>query len=112
MFLNRDVSAVYGGIGNWNGTNPTSALYQSGQVASSSGGAFTFSPGLTVTAGTEYVAFLSVYGISSTGETSMPGCIFLSCTTKFGRVCFSGRPCRGSVFSTMVRLLYSPLIRD
>jgi hypothetical protein len=36
------------------------------------GRAFTFSPNVSVTAGHQYVAFLSVDGIVSTGQTDMP----------------------------------------
>jgi len=74
LFLsgNSAVTQLYGGVGDWNGSNPNSFLYTSGNVPGTGGGPFTFSPNISVTAGQQYVAFLSVFGISSAGQSDMP----------------------------------------
>ena len=66
------VTVLYGAVSQWNGSGINSIGWQSSTVSGSGGGAFTFSPDVAVTAGQEYVAFLSVYGISSSGTANMP----------------------------------------
>jgi hypothetical protein len=68
-----------GAVGTWNGGasyglgfGSPSTLYVSAPISSGSGGAFTFAPDVSVTAGDTYVAFLSVYGLNATTTTSMP----------------------------------------
>ena len=80
LSLNGGVGALYGAVGTWNGTaafdlgfgSPTT-LYQSANVASSGAQDFTFAPGVAVTAGQRYVAYLSTYAVEGvTAFTSMP----------------------------------------
>ena len=80
LYLNGGVGALFGGVGTWNGTaghgfgfGSPSNLYQSADVASSSAGAYTFAPNVSVTAGSLYVAYLSAFGVSgANSSTSMP----------------------------------------
>jgi hypothetical protein len=81
LFLNGDVGGdLFGGIGAWNGTaaygfgfGVSSLLFASPQAPSSPGPtAYTYTPGLAVTAGSLYVAFLSVFGTNATTQTTMP----------------------------------------
>jgi hypothetical protein len=58
------VSALYGAVSAWNGSGINSIAWQSSTIPGGSS-SFTFSPTLSVTAGQQYVAFLSVYGLSS-----------------------------------------------
>jgi hypothetical protein len=78
--LDNGVGSLYGGVGTWNGTSsfglgfgsPTN-LYQSANVPSLAGGAYTFTPDVFVTAGQQYVAYLSVFAdTAATGEATMP----------------------------------------
>ena len=82
LYLNSGVGSLEGGVGTWNGTpsfqfgagSPVS-LYESSPVPSSNGSmaAYTFSPNVSVTAGDQYVAFLSVFGDPNANTTtSMP----------------------------------------
>lgn len=80
LYLNGGVGALFGGVGTWNGMStfgigygsPTN-LYQSPNVSSSAAGPYTFNPGISVTAGQLYVAYLSVYDVSeASGLTTMP----------------------------------------
>jgi hypothetical protein len=79
MWLNGGVGEISGSVGTWNGTSghgfdfgsPTN-LFTSAATASGTGGGFTFSPNVSVTAGSLYVAFLSVFGLNLFGSTSMP----------------------------------------
>jgi hypothetical protein len=65
---------LIGGVGLWNGTGVSSVLYVSPWTLSSTTN--TFSPDISVVAGTKYVAFLSVDGVFSTlsesASTFMP----------------------------------------
>jgi hypothetical protein len=77
LFLNSfGVTFLYGGVGTWNGSAETAVLYTSPTVSGLVGlvgnTPFTFAPNISVTAGQEYVAYLSVFGIDSSGQTSMP----------------------------------------
>lgn len=80
LWLNGGVGALHGAVGTWNGT-PTfglgfgeaSNLYTSASVASIGAGSYTFAPGVSVTAGNRYVAYLSVFGEPGAfTNTSMP----------------------------------------
>jgi hypothetical protein len=75
------VAELFGGVGTWNGGpdpnasagSPTN-LYQSANVPSTASiQTFTFTPDVRVTAGEQYVAYLSVYGI--TGDQGHSGMI-------------------------------------
>lgn len=80
LYLNGGVGGLTGAVGTWNGTathgfgfgSPTT-LYQSVVVPSASAGAYTFTPNVAVTAGSRYVAYLSVFGVTQANTaTSMP----------------------------------------
>jgi hypothetical protein len=72
-------AGMVGVLGTWNGTaawdegfgSPTT-LYTSAVVPTSAGGAFTFTPNVQVTAGTRYVAYVTVFGQPGKGATTMP----------------------------------------
>jgi PEP-CTERM motif len=79
LWLNGGVGALFGGVGTWNGPagfatgfgSPTN-LFQSGTVAATTGGAFTFAPNVSVTAGSRYVAYLSTSGVAGAlGSTTL-----------------------------------------
>lgn len=80
LHLGGGVGDIIGAVGTWNGTashgfgfGSDSTLYTSSAVASGAGGAQTFAPGISVTAGNIYVAFLTVFGLVDTGlQTTMP----------------------------------------
>ncbi len=80
LWLNGGVGALHGAVGLWNGTpthgfnfGESTNLYTSASVASTSAGPYTFAPGISVTAGTLYVAYLSVFGeANAVTTTSMP----------------------------------------
>lgn len=80
LSLNGGVGELAGGVGTWNGTpahgfgfgSPTN-LYLSAPVVSAGAGAYTFTPNVAVTAGSLYVAYLTVFGVpGANGVTSMP----------------------------------------
>jgi PEP-CTERM motif len=80
LYLNGGVGALAGGVGTWNGTaaygqgfgSPTN-LYRSANLAALAGGAYTFAPGIAVTAGQRYVAYLTTFGVAgAAGNTTMP----------------------------------------
>ena len=82
MYLDGAIGGtLYGGIGEWNGGSSfnlgggvSNPLYDSAQVAANHGGAYSFAPGINLTGGTVYVAYLSVFGANNSGQgtTSMP----------------------------------------
>jgi hypothetical protein len=80
LWLNGGVGSLEGSVGTWNGgpafsfgNGSPSTLYTSGPQASTGTQSFTFTPNVSVTAGNEYVAFLSVFGDpNATTSTSMP----------------------------------------
>lgn len=79
LYLNGGVGELQGAVGTWNGTashgfgfGSPNTLFTSGVINAVSGGAYTFSTSVSVTAGNLYVAFLSAYGLSATGSTTMP----------------------------------------
>jgi hypothetical protein len=81
LYLNNTVGGnLFGALGAWNGTGAfdlglgvATLLYQSANVASTPGlSPYTFAPGASVTAGQQYVAFLSVFGTNATTSTTMP----------------------------------------
>jgi hypothetical protein len=72
-------AGMVGVLGTWNGTadwdegfGSNSTLYTSPLVSTSGGGAFTFTPDVMVTAGTRYVAYITVFGQQGSGNTGMP----------------------------------------
>jgi len=80
LSLYGGVGALFGGVGTWNGTptfdfgfgSPLS-LYQSPDTLSALAGPYTFNPNVSVTAGQQYVAYLSVFGVAgASGTTLMP----------------------------------------
>jgi hypothetical protein len=69
--LTSSIGNLIGGVGVWNGSGVSSILYTSPVTASALTN--TFAPNISVVAGTEYVAFLSVEGVSgASGTTTMP----------------------------------------
>lgn len=76
LYLNGGVGALFGGVGTWNGTgsfglgfgSPTN-LFESGVVPSSGAGGYTFAPNVSVVAGNQYVAYLSVFGVPGINTT-------------------------------------------
>lgn len=73
LTLNGGVGELFGGVGTWNGTTAAwgdgfgspDNLYQSATIASSGAQGYTFSPNIAVTAGQQYVAYLSVFGTNA-----------------------------------------------
>ncbi|MCZ8088601.1 MAG: VPLPA-CTERM sorting domain-containing protein [Rhodobacteraceae bacterium] len=80
MHLSEGVGEVMGAVGTWNGGaafgfgfGSDTTLFTSAPTSSGTGGALTFTPGVGVTAGSIYVAFLTVFGLTDViGQTSMP----------------------------------------
>ena len=71
LHLNGTVGNLIGGVGVWNGGGVSSVIYTSPQTASATTN--TFAPNISVVSGVEYVAFLSVDGVSgASGTTTMP----------------------------------------
>lgn len=77
LWLFGGVGALHGAVGNWNGTpefgfgfGESSNLYTSAGVASAGPGPCTFTPNVSVIAGNQYVAYLSVYGESGANSTT------------------------------------------
>ena len=78
--LTGGVGDLYAGVDSWNGSaayglgfGSSGSLYQSADTPSSSGGPYTFTPNIAVTAGQQYVAFLSTWGDdSATSQSGMP----------------------------------------
>ncbi len=77
LSLNGGVGALFGGVGTWNGGatwttgfgSPTN-LYKSGNVLSSAASSYTFTPNISVTAGSRYVAYISVFGVPGVNTTT------------------------------------------
>ena len=80
LWLNGGVGSLEGSVGTWNGGSTfdvghgsPSTLYTSAPQASTGAQSFTFTPNVSVTAGDQYVAFLSVFDDpNATAITSMP----------------------------------------
>ena len=79
LSLSGGVGEILGAVGTWNGTpahgfgfGSPATLYTSGITDSGTGGPFTFATAISVVAGDLYVAFLTAYGVASTGTTTMP----------------------------------------
>jgi hypothetical protein len=83
LYLNGGVGELTGNVGTWNGAatfgygyGSPSTLYTSTAVPSTRAQAYTFSPDVSVTAGDQYVLFLSVYGVAGAdSSTSMPSAL-------------------------------------
>lgn len=73
------ITSVYGAVYAWDGSKPTTMLWQSPAV-SAGAGLLDFSPiGVNVTQGQVYVAFLSTYGIANnTGKATVNSCLSYS----------------------------------
>lgn len=79
LWLDGAVANIVGGVGTWNGTaafdfgfGSDATLFSSASTPSVAG-ANTFAPNINVTAGSLYVAFLSVFGLDNVfATTSMP----------------------------------------
>ncbi|TWT34494.1 PEP-CTERM sorting domain-containing protein [Blastopirellula retiformator] len=78
IYLVSGVGELHGAVGEWNGPatfdtgyGESYNLYTSATDDSIVGGAYTFSPNVSVVAGEQYVAYLSVYGDSPTGSTDV-----------------------------------------
>jgi hypothetical protein len=75
------LSSVFGAVYAWNGSTPTTLLWQSSNVSgigAGTGGAgvIDFSPiGVNVTAGQQYVVLLSDFGIAETGQATVGTCL-------------------------------------
>lgn len=82
LYLNGAIGGtLYGGVGVWNcgaayleGCGVSNTLFQSAEVAADHAGGYTFTPGIAVSSGNIYVAYLSVFGADNMGQrfTSMP----------------------------------------
>jgi hypothetical protein len=82
LYLNGAIGGdLFGGVGAWNGTSAfnynfgeSADLYDSAAVAGDHSGAYTFNPNIAVTAGSNYVVFLSVFGQDHSNQftTTMP----------------------------------------
>lgn len=80
LSLDGGVGALVGAVGTWNGTSTFGfgfgspvTLFQSAPVPSLAAGPYTFSPNVAVTAGSVYVAFLTVSGVpGANAGTTMP----------------------------------------
>lgn len=80
LSLNGGVGSLSGGVGTWNGGSTYGAgygsptnLYLSSPVASTVAGVYDFVTNIDVTAGNQYVAYLTTYGNElSTSSTLMP----------------------------------------
>jgi hypothetical protein len=82
------VTSLYAAVYEWNGSNPTSLLWQSPTVSgigsgANGGGVLDFSPtGVNLLAGHTYVALLSTFGIAgNTGSAILGSCFNAGCTT-------------------------------
>jgi hypothetical protein len=73
------ITSVYGAVYAWDGSKPTTKLWQSPAV-SAGAGLLDFSPvAVNVTQGQAYVAFLSTYGIAdNTGTATVNSCLSYS----------------------------------
>jgi hypothetical protein len=73
------IASVYGAVYAWDGSKPTTILWQSPAVVAAAG-LLDFSPiGVNVTQGQAYVAFLSTYGIvNNTGTATVNSCLSFS----------------------------------
>ena len=73
------ITSVYAAVYAWDGSKPTTMLWQS-PVLSGGAGLLDFSPtGVNVTQGQAYVAFLSTYGIANnTGSATVNSCLSFS----------------------------------
>lgn len=76
---NSNITSVYGAVYAWDGSRPTTLLWQSPTV-SGGAGVLDFSPtGVNLTQGQTYVAFLSTYGIANnTGTATVGSCLSFS----------------------------------
>ena len=82
------ITSLYAAVYEWNGSNPTSLLWQSPTVSGIGSGAngsglFDFSPtGVNLLQGHTYVAFLSTFGIAgNSGQATVGTCLsFSQCT--------------------------------
>ena len=78
IYLNDGVGSLVGGVAGWNGTGIgggggiTANLFLSSPQPSTSGGPNTFSPNVNVVAGTEYVAFISLNGVTGATFSEVP----------------------------------------
>jgi hypothetical protein len=80
LWLDSGVGSLYGGVGTWNGGSTFGSgygspvnLFQSAAIGSTGAQAFIFDPDIPVTAGDQYVAYLSVFGVSGVDQqVSMP----------------------------------------
>jgi hypothetical protein len=83
------ITSLYAAVYEWNGSNPTTMLWQSPTVSGIGSGAngsgvFDFSPtGVNLLEGHTYVAFLSTYGIAgNSGLATVGSCLsFVQCTS-------------------------------
>jgi len=76
--------ALYGAVYKWDGSKPTTLLWQS-PVVSAGAGLLDFSPvGVNVTPGQIYVAFLSTFGIDQNGTTNSGSATIGDCLTFVG----------------------------
>ena len=76
-----NIASLFGAVYAWDGSKPTTLLWQSPNVSGTGAGVIDFSPtGLNVTQGQQYVVLLSTFGIQGdTGQATVGTC-FPSCT--------------------------------
>lgn len=90
------IPQLFGAVYAWNGSNPTTLLWESPAV-SAHAGLLDFSPvGANVTQGQRYVAFLSTYGIAQNG-TSNSGTATLGDCLPFGGCASNSIPNLGNL---------------
>jgi len=77
---NSTITSLYGAVYAWDGSKPTTMLWQSPVISGNGVGLLDFAPvGLNVTQGQTYVAFLSTYGIAgNSGTASFGSCLSFS----------------------------------
>jgi hypothetical protein len=96
--------SLYGAIYAWDGSQPTTLLWQS-PVVSASAGLLDFSPvGANVTQGQTYVAFLSTYGIDQNGHSDAGSATVADCLP------FAG--CNSNSIPNLGNLVFANVLAD
>lgn len=101
------IPSIYGAVYAWDGSKPTTLLWQS-PVVSGAAGLLDFSPvGANVTQGRTYVAFLSTYGIANdSGVATVGDCLpFAGCNSNsipnLGNMVFANVLADGPVWTSV-----------
>lgn len=96
--------SLYGAIYAWDGSQPTTLLWQS-PVVSASAGLLDFSPvGANVTQGQTYLAFLSTYGIDQNGHSNAGSATVADCLP------FAG--CNSNSIPNLGNLVFANVLAD